>query len=118
MPHDASATDEDPACLELLRLLEAHPEYTQRQLSAAMGLSLGKTHYLLRALLAKGSVKVQNFRRSDNKLGVLYALTPSGVRHRMQLTRSFLARKEREFTMLQSQIAALRDELTERTPIE
>ena len=43
--------------LELLRLLEAHPEYSQRQMSNALGVSLGKAHYLLRALLDKGWVR-------------------------------------------------------------
>lgn len=42
------------AHLELLRLLEQHPDYSQRQLAIALGVSLGKTHYLLKALLAKG----------------------------------------------------------------
>ena len=97
--------------LELLRLLEQHPEYSQRQLAAALGVSLGKTHYLLKALLSKGWVKAKNFQRSDNKLRYLYVLTPQGVRQRMQLTRSFLARKEREYEMLNSQITLLRQEL-------
>jgi len=99
------------AHLELLRLLEQHPEYSQRQLAAALGVSLGKTHYLLKALLGKGWVKAKNFQRSDNKLRYLYVLTPHGVRQRMQLTRSFLARKEREYEMLNSQITLLRQEL-------
>ena len=106
--------DDEPAYLELLRVLEDHPDYTQRQLSHAMGLSLGKTHYLLKALLEKGFVKVDNFRRNDHKLGYVYVLTASGVRERMLMTRSFLARKEREFTMLQSQISRLRSEIAER----
>ncbi len=99
------------AHLELLRLLEQHPEYSQRQLAVALGVSLGKTHYLLKAVLTKGWVKAQNFQRSDRKLGYLYVLTPQGVRHRLQLTHSFLARKEHEFEALQSQIALLRSEL-------
>ena len=99
------------AHLELLRLLEQHPEYSQRQLAAALGVSLGKTHYLLKALLGKGYVKAQNFQRSDRKLGYLYVLTPQGVRERMQLTQSFLARKEREYEMLKYQIVTLREEL-------
>lgn len=61
-----------------MRLLEAHPEYSQRQLSRALGVSLGKAHYLLRALLDKGLVKAQNFQRSERKLGYLYVLTPAG----------------------------------------
>ncbi|MEO6746009.1 MAG: winged helix-turn-helix transcriptional regulator, partial [Caldimonas sp.] len=58
--------------LELLRLLEAHPEYSQRQMSNALGVSLGKAHYLLRALLDKGWVKAQNFNRSEHKSRYLY----------------------------------------------
>ena len=114
------AADVIPAAhLELLRLLEQHPEYSQRQLAAALGVSLGKTHYLLKALLGKGWVKAKNFQRSDNKLRYLYVLTPQGVRQRMQLTRSFLARKEHEYEMLNSQITLLRQELAaqaERQP--
>ena len=99
------------AHLELLRLLEHHPDYSQRQLAIAMGVSLGKTHYLLKALLGKGWVKAQNFKRSDQKLGYLYVLTPQGVGQRLQLTRSFLARKETEYDMLKTQIMLLREEL-------
>ncbi len=99
------------AHLELMRLLEQHPEYSQRQLAMALGVSLGKTHYLLKALLAKGWVKAKNFQRSDNKLGYLYVLTPNGVRQRFQLTQSFLERKEHEYKILRSQIADLREEL-------
>lgn len=119
-PPPAVNSDTNPAAhLELLRLLEQHPEYSQRQLAAALGVSLGKTHYLLKALLGKGWVKAKNFQRSDNKLRYLYVLTPQGVRQRMQLTRSFLARKEREYQMLNGQIMLLRTELAaqeERQP--
>lgn len=97
--------------MDLLRLLEQHPEYSQRQLAAALGVSLGKAHYLLKALLEKGWVKAMNFQRSDSKLRYLYVLTPNGVRRRVQLTHTFLARKEREYAMLNNQIAQLRQEL-------
>ena len=78
-----------------------------------MGVSLGKTHYLLRALLDKGWVKAQNFGRSRNKLGYAYVITPSGVRERMTLTRAFLARKEAEYIDLQMQISTLRKEVAQ-----
>src|SRR5438128_267671 len=103
--------------LELLRLLEEHPEYSQRQMSNALGVSLGKAHYLLRALLDKGWVKARNFKRSEHKARYLYVLTPHGVKQRLQLTRAFLARKEREYDQLLAQIAALRAELA-RQPAE
>ena len=102
------------APLELLRLLEEHPDWSQRELSRRLGVSLGKTHYLLKALLEKGWVKVQNFGRSDRKLGYAYVLTPSGLRHRIMLTRSFLVRKEREYIELRAQISTLRQELAQR----
>ena len=114
-PPSSPAADANPtAHLELLRLLEQHPDYSQRQLAVALGVSLGKTHYLLKALLGKGWVKAQNFQRSDHKLGYLYVLTPQGVRERLQLTQSFLVRKEREYDMLRSQIVMLREELAAR----
>ena len=104
--------------LDLLRLLERHPEYSQRQMSNALGVSLGKAHYLLKALLDKGWVKAGNFKRSEHKAGYLYVLTPSGVRQRFQLTQAFLARKEREYDQLQAQIVALRAELAARQTSE
>lgn len=109
-------SDASPAAhLELLRLLEQHPDYSQRQLAVALGVSVGKTHYLLKAVLGKGWVKAQNFRRSDNKLGYLYVLTPQGVRQRLRLTQTFLARKESEYEMLKNQIVLLREELAAQT---
>ena len=102
--------------LDLLRLLENHPEYSQRQMSTALGVSLGTAHYLLTALLDKGWVKAKNFKRSEHKSRYLYVLTPSGVREKLHLTHSFLARKEREYDLLHAQIAALRDELAAQPP--
>ena len=103
------------AQIELLRLLERHPEHSQRQLAAALGVSLGKTHYLLKALLGKGWVKAQNFKRSDHKVGYLYVLTPQGMGQRLKLTQSFLVRKEHEYEMLKNQIVLLREELATQT---
>jgi EPS-associated MarR family transcriptional regulator len=113
------STEASPtAHLELLRLLEQHPEYSQRQLAVALGVSLGKTHYLLKALLGKGWVKAQNFQRSDRKLGYLYVLTPSGVKQRWQLSRRFLASKENEYVVLKAQLKALRKEVAAAIDID
>ena len=101
----------DGTRLAVLRLLQENPSTSQRELSKVLGLSLGKTHYLLHALLDKGLVKVQNFKRSDSKLAYAYLLTPSGIRHRAALTRSFLRQKEAEFEVLQRTLVQLRQEL-------
>jgi EPS-associated MarR family transcriptional regulator len=105
--------DEATIALEALRLLAARPELSQRELSRALGLSLGKTHYVLHALLNKWLVKIRNFRRNDNKLAYSYLLTPKGVKEKLRLTRSFLAHKEVEFERLQAMIAQLRAEVRE-----
>lgn len=107
LPHG----DADAARLAVLRLLAQQPELSQRELSQALGLSLGKTHYVLHALLDKGLVKARNFRRSDRKLAYAYVLTPNGLREKMSLTRSFLQRKEAEFEDLKRSIATLKSEL-------
>lgn len=73
-------------------------------------MSLGKANYLLRALLGKGFVKVQNFRNSSNKRGYAYLLTPEGVAAKAELTRRFLARKLQEYDALSLEIERLRRE--------
>lgn len=107
--------DAEGARLAVLHVLERRPDMSQRELSEALGLSLGKTHYVLRALVDKGLLKVGNFRRSDKKLAYAYVLTPSGLREKLRLTRRFLARKEREFVSLQGTIESLRRELAKPT---
>ena len=106
-----AAADGDAARLEVLRLLAQRPQLSQRELSQALGLSLGKTHYVLHALLDKGLVKARNFRRSDRKIAYAYLLTPAGLREKLRLTRAFLSRKEAEFERLQTTIAELRAEV-------
>lgn len=100
----------DAAILRVLRLLEASPELTQREMARELGMSLGKANYCLRALLAKGFVKIQNFRNSENKRGYAYLLTPEGVAAKASLTRIFLARKQEEYDALRIEIEGLRRE--------
>lgn len=73
-------------------------------------MSLGKANYLLRALLEKGFVKIQNFRNSTDKLAYAYLLTPEGVAAKAELTRHFLARKIEEYDALRLEIEQLRGE--------
>ena len=103
-----------PAHLALLRQLSETPQVSQRELSQHLGFSLGKTHYLLRALAGKGLVKMQNFARSTDKASYGYLLTPYGIREKLELTREFLQHKELEFQALQREIVALRAELDQQ----
>lgn len=100
----------DEVDYELLRQISRTPSTSQRGLAGQLGISVGKVNYCLQALAAKGWVKVNNFRRSDNKLGYVYLLTPSGIAAKTRLTQAFLHRKLREFDALEAEIAALRAE--------
>ena len=91
----------------LLRYLSAHPRATQRELARALGMSLGKTNYCIRAVVSKGWVKVRNFRNSEKKSAYLYILTPKGIEEKINVTVAFLRRKREEYDALASEIAAL-----------
>ena len=100
----------DFSLLRVLRLLDASPRLTQREMARELGVSLGKANYCLGALLGKGFVKVQNFRNSTKKRGYLYLLTPEGVAAKTNLTRHFLARKREEYDVLRLEVERLQRE--------
>lgn len=104
-------TPKETAHYRVLRLLEERPQLSQRELARAMGVSLGKTHYLLKALIERGLVKANNFRRSDNRLSYAYLLTPHGIASKLEMTRAFLYHKEQEFEAVRDEIKVLRREL-------
>lgn len=110
LPHSTTGSE---VHLKLLSLLEQNPAWTQRQIADALGVSLGKTNYCLRALKDKGLVKWGNFSQNPNKFQYMHLLTPKGIAQKLQLTAYFLQQKEREFEELRSEIARLRAELGE-----
>jgi len=88
----------------LLKLIEARPEISQRELATELGLSLGKINYCLKAFVARGLVKVNNFRRSDNKLAYAYLLTPKGLEEKARVTVHFFHRVEEEYETLRREV--------------
>ena len=101
----------DELRLRVLRALEANPELSQRQLAAELGVSLGGVNYALKALMERGFVKADNFRKSGNKVAYLYVLTPRGVAEKTSLATAFLGRKLEEYEVLRQEIEALRGEV-------
>ena len=95
----------------VLKWLQNNPNVTQRQLASELGVSLGKVNFLLKSLTQVGWVKLENFKRSDNKMGYVYLLTPTGLIEIAQITRSFLERKEVEYQQLENEIQQLRAEV-------
>jgi len=101
--------------LDLLRRLESNPQYTQRELSREMGVSLGKVNYCMKKLTEKGLIKLTNFTHNPDKMGYTYLLTPSGIEEKSRLTFSFLKRKIVEYEVLKKEIDALKLESEEMT---
>lgn len=102
---------QDVLLFETIRTLEKNPAQSQRDLARALGVSVGRVNYCLKALAEKGLVKVENYRTSTNRLAYLYLLTPAGVAEKARLTRRFLIRKMAEYDALKGEIAALQREL-------
>jgi len=95
---------------KILRSLEKDPNYTQRQLSNDLDISLGSVNYCLKGLVKKGFVKIDNFRKSKNKVQYSYFLTPKGVEEKVKLTIEFIKIKTQEYEQLKKEIKNLKTE--------
>ena len=100
--------------LQVMRALEVEPEQSQRQLAKKLGISLGGVNYALRALIERGFVTAENFRKSSSKIAYLYVLTPKGITEKTSLAAAFLGRKLEEFEVLKQEIEALEGEVGSR----
>ncbi len=90
--------------LDILRNIEENPGVTQRLMAEELDVSLGKINYLIKSLIEKGSLIIENFKTSDNKLGYLYVITPQGMEQRRKLTLSFLNRWSEDFDKLKKEM--------------
>jgi EPS-associated MarR family transcriptional regulator len=99
---------------KILRLLEASPAISQREVARALGMSVGKVNYSLRALVGRGWVKATNFKNSNNKAAYMYLLTPNGIEQKAKLAMQFLRVKMDEYDRLGMEIEQVRSEIQER----
>ena len=93
----------DEETLSLLSEIHQAPNLTQREISLRLNVSLGKTNYLLNALVEKGLLKMRSFSRKGRKAkmkGVKYILTKKGFQEKLKLTYHFLKKKEAEYNQL------------------
>ena len=95
---------------KLLKLLDENPEMNQRQIASALGISLGKVNFCLKAVVEKGWVIAGNFSRSPNKKAYVYLLTLRGIEEKAAVTRDFLERKQQEYQDLKAEIEKLQNE--------
>ena len=95
---------------KLMRLLDANPGMSQREVAREMGISLGKVNYCLQALMRKGWIKATNFKNSQNKAAYMYWLTPRGLESKASLTLKYLKIKVLEYEALRVEIEEMRRE--------
>lgn len=96
-------------CEVLLKTLQHAPqEPNQRSLAQQLGFSLGKTNYILNALIDTGFIKAERFANSDNKLAYRYVLTAAGIQERIRLTEKFILRKKQEYERLSQDLIELK----------
>jgi EPS-associated MarR family transcriptional regulator len=102
----------------LLKTLENNPGLSQRDLAKQLGVSLGKVNFCLNALVAKGSLKINNFRNSKNKLVYAYLLTPRGIEEKARITVRFLRHKVQEYERLRNEIEELQRDAENKGQLE
>lgn len=100
----------DEVRYKLFRLFEENPEMSQRDVARELGISVGKVNFCVKALIESGFVKAARFKNSQNKVGYMYLLTPSGIQHKARLTARFLRYKLEQYADLRAEIERLRSD--------
>ena len=113
-------SNSSPNRLRVMRLISEKPEMSSREVADAVGISNGSAYYVLTALVEKGLVKLENFKKNPQKGRYAYLLTPKGIREKSILTHNFIGRKRKEYENLKKEIEALEVEtgLMEKDSLE
>ena len=96
--------------LKVMRLISEIPDLSSRRIADVVGISNGSAYYVLTALVEKGLVKLENFKKNPRKDRYAYLLTPKGIREKSILTHKFIKRKRKEYKDLKNEIDALEKE--------
>ena len=96
--------DENQDHLNLLRKIKNKPNSSQRELANDLDFSLGKLNYCLKALKAKGLIKIKNFSKNPKKINYIYLITPKGISEKTRLTINFMKRKMKEYDELKKEL--------------
>jgi EPS-associated MarR family transcriptional regulator len=85
----------------ILRVLSSNRPFSQRDLSSRLGISLGKTNYLIKLLIQKGFLKIKSLTTKNHNIKkVRYALTKKGLDEKARLTYYLLKKKEAEYNLV------------------
>ena len=97
----------DETKYRLLRLLDASPDLSQRDLAR----EVGKANYCLRALMEAGWVKIREFTDTDDRRACGYLLTGKGIEEKARVGVQFLRQKVKEHADLTQELKELRQEV-------
>ena len=97
----------DEVHLKVMKLIEATPDITQRDLAEKLEVSVGKANYLLKGLIEKGLLKVENFQKSQNKLGYVYKFTPAGLEHKARITLRYVRKRVAEYEAIKKDLDSM-----------
>jgi len=95
---------------KILKILANNPSLSQREMAGRMGISLGKTNYVLTELANKGIIKIKRFKSARNKIPYTYMLTSHGLEEKARITTNFLKRKLAEYKEIKTQIKEITKE--------
>jgi len=70
---------QEDAKLRLMQMIKHNPELTSREIAKKIGISNGSAHYVLKALIEKGFVRLESFSNHPRKRQYAYLLTPKGI---------------------------------------
>ncbi len=90
----------DETTIKLLNKIHKNSELSQRDIAKQLGISIGKTNYVIKALIEKGLLKTENFLNSKNKWAYRYILTPEGIKEKARITKEFVKIKMEEYENL------------------
>jgi len=77
---------------------------SQKSLADDLGYSVGKINYVIKSLIDKGFIKIDNFAKNPNKRSYKYLLTKNGLEEKINLTEKFVQRKKEEYENLQADL--------------
>jgi len=90
--------------LDIMHLIQVNIDISQRQIAQKSGFSIGKVNYCLKELIDIGFIKVENFKKSTQKINYVYILTPKGIHEKALITKKFIIKNKQEYYKLKSYI--------------
>lgn len=92
--------------LDILKILAANPNISQRKIAEQTGISLGQVNFLIKKCVKKGLVKIEG----QTSKSIKYNLTPKGLAEKAALTMQYIKVSYGAVLTLTDKIKALADQ--------